>query len=244
MRGRSGSGGSLQLNDIREFGKNFRRDLRRSGIDERLPRIIWMDGIGDDALARVESVGNFGSGRFIQLGTWEMGFGFATAISSVREIFDGTGPGELSVVEGGVVRQNGVEERKRGEKKDDVPESGGEDGAPGHAALDPAVLEIIGTEEIFRNERPRKESADVAGEALMEIAPGDAELGLDGDRLRRGRRFRDGRHARSRGRAALSQEVVPTVDLAQRHELRKYSVAGARKNGFGLARRGCLRKSK
>ena len=87
-----------------KLGRSFGRDLRRNGIDERLARIIRTDGIRDDALARMERVGCFGSDGFIRLGVQD-GLGFCGGNFERGEIFDRAGPGELRVVECRIVRR-------------------------------------------------------------------------------------------------------------------------------------------
>ena len=78
----SGSRSGLQLNNVRNVGKNFWRELRRDGIDKGLARMIWMDGIGDDRLAGMKSVGAFARRRFAGIGPRD-GLGFAAGICSV-----------------------------------------------------------------------------------------------------------------------------------------------------------------
>ncbi len=105
-----------------------------------------------------------------------------------------------------------------------MPESSDEHGALGNAALDPAIAEVVAGEKFSDVVGAGKQCAEMANGALVEVAPGDVQLGLDDDGRRR--RSRDGGHARRGGCAALSQEVEPTIDLAERHESFKYSVAG------------------
>ena len=85
-----------------------------------------------------------------------------------------------------------------------MPQRGGEDGTLGDAALDPAIAEVIACEKFSGGERAGEKGADAAEETLMEVAPGDVELGLDED----GRGRTNGGHPRGGGCArALSQEV-------------------------------------
>jgi len=92
-----------------------------------------------------------------------------------------------------------------------MPQRRSNDSSPGHAAFDPAVAEVVATEKFSGRERAGNERAEAAPDTLAEIAPGNVKFGLSDDLL--GRRRRDGSHARGGGRA-LSQEVIPTIDLA------------------------------
>ena len=60
--GFSGNGRGLQLHDVGKIRQNFWRRGRRCRIDERLPRMGDDRWVGEDALARMESVGAFGRG--------------------------------------------------------------------------------------------------------------------------------------------------------------------------------------
>ena len=123
-----------------------------------------------------------------------------------------------------------------------MPESCGEDGALGNAALDPAIAEVVAAEKFSDAARAGEKCAQVAGGALVEVAPADVELGRDDDRG--GRRSGDGGHARSGGCAALSQEVKPTIDLAERHESFKYSVAGGQEVWIQVGASGMPRRQR
>jgi len=96
----------LQLNNVGHFGQEFWRELRRDRIQQSLPRMIWMDGIGDDGLSRMKSVGAFARQRFAGIGVRSQ-LGLCGGDLKRGEIFDGAGPGELRVVEGGIVANDG-----------------------------------------------------------------------------------------------------------------------------------------
>src|SRR5271166_4872278 len=107
-----GNGGGLQLNDVGHIGKNFWRELRRDGIEQSLARMIWMDGIGDDGLAGMEGVGTFPGKRLGWIAVREK-LGLGGADFEFGEVFDGAGPGELRIVEGGVVANGSGKQRER-----------------------------------------------------------------------------------------------------------------------------------
>jgi len=117
-----------------------------------------------------------------------------------------------------------------------VPERGGQHGALGDAALDPAIAKVVAGEKFSDVVGAGKKCAQAAGGALMKVAPSDGEFGLDDDG--RGRRCRNRGHARGRGRAALSQKVEPTIDLTERHESFEYSVAGGQEVWIRVVARG------
>jgi hypothetical protein len=110
----------LQLDDIGQFGKKLGCELRGNRVDERLPGMIGADGIDHDALAGMESVGAFRSEGLLffdaKSGFWSGGGDFES-----WKIFDRSGPGELRVVKRCIVTNDGVQQRKRGDEKDDVP---------------------------------------------------------------------------------------------------------------------------
>ena len=122
-----------------------------------------------------------------------------------------------------------------------MPKCRSNDRSPGHAAFDPAIAEVVAAEKFSGSKRAGDERAEAAPETLAEVAPGNVELRLRDDGL--GRRGRNGSHARCGGRA-LSQEIVAAVDLAQRHQVIDYTVAGElSKDGFAWGLRGCLGKT-
>jgi hypothetical protein len=110
----------LQLDDIGQVGKKLWCELRGDRIDERLPGMIGADGIGDDALAGMEGVGASRSERPLIFGA-QSRFGNGGGDFESWKIFDRSGPGELSVVKRCIVTNDGVQQRKRGDEKDDVP---------------------------------------------------------------------------------------------------------------------------
>src|SRR6266436_6466392 len=198
----------------------------------------WMHRIGDDALARMEGVGAFGGNRLGRVAAQNR-LGLCRGNFESREVLDGAGPSELGIIKDGVAMNDCGEPGDRRYKKNDVPQRSGEDGAFGNAALDPAIAEIVAGEKFSGGKGAGEESADAAEETLMEVAPGNVELGLHHD----GRGRMNGGHPRG-GRRALSQDVVPAIDLAQRHESRSIAWLGTRKYGFGRGRRGCLERSR
>jgi len=202
----------LQLNDVRHVGKDFGRELRRDRVQEGLPRVIRMHRIGEDVLAGMEGVRAFRRKRLGRVAVVR-GLGSGGVDFESGKIFDRAGPSELGIVEGGVVTNDGGKQRERRDKKHDVPQGSGEEGALGNASLDPAIAEIIAGEKFSGCERAGEKRAEAACNALVEIAPGHFELGLDNDGRRR--RNRKGGHPRCGG---LSQKVETTIDLAQRHE--------------------------
>src|SRR5271168_3806607 len=94
----------------------------------------------------------------------------------------------------------------------------------GNAALNPAISEVLAAEKVLCKERPREKGANAARKPLVKISPGNFQLGLDLDNDGCRRNFKS--HPRS-GSRALSREVEPTIDLAERHESPNYSVTGA-----------------
>ena len=170
-----------------------------------------MHGIGDDALFGMKCVGARRWKRLVRIAVRD-GLGLRGGDFERREIFNRSGPRELGIVKSGVVVDDGGKPGDRRYKKNDVPQGGSENSTLGNATLDPAIAEVVTAEKFSGRERTGNKRAEAAPEALAEIAPGDVELGLPDDGL--GRRGRNGSHARG-GRRALSQEVVPTIDLAQ-----------------------------
>src|SRR5580704_3127073 len=118
--------------------------------------------VGDDALARMEGVGAFGGNRLGRV-AGQNRLGLCGANLQSREVFDGAGPGELGIIKGGVVMNDCGKPGDRRYKKNNVPQRGGENGALGNAALDPAIAEVIAAEEFSGGEGAGEERADAAG---------------------------------------------------------------------------------
>src|SRR6266478_2602412 len=134
----------------------------------------WADGIGEDALARMESVGAFGSQRLIGFAAWA-GFGFRSFHLHQRQISDRTGPGEYRVIECGVVAGGG-EPGERHQDKNEVPQGGGYQSAAGDAVLDPALFEETAGQEVLRDAGPGQNGGNAAANALVERAPSYVQL--------------------------------------------------------------------
>src|SRR5271168_1046977 len=179
----------LQLHDVGQFRNKFRREWRRGGIDDRLPRMIGMYGIGDDALPRMKRVGALWRKRLRRIGMRGR-LRFRCANLESREVLDGAGPGKLRVVEGRVVAKGCGQQRERRHEKDNVPQRGGKYGALRYASFYPTIAEVVAGEKFSRCERPGEENADAARKALMEVAPRNVELGLDFGRDGLRRRYR------------------------------------------------------
>ena len=163
--------------------------------------MIRMHRIGEDVLAGMEGVGASRGKRLGRLAVRD-GLGSGDVDFESWEIFDRAGPSELGIVEGGVVRNGGGKQRERRDKKYDVPQGSGEDGALGNASLNPAIAEIIAGKKFSSCERAGKKRAEAAGRAMVEITPGHFELGLDN--AGRTRRNGNGGHPPC---GSLSQEV-------------------------------------
>src|SRR6266436_3835674 len=171
-----------------------------------------VDGIGEDALARVESVGALGReglGGFAA----RAGLGFGSFHFEQREIGDGAGPGDFGVIEGGIVTRRRWEMGERHQDKNKVPQGSGYQGAAGDAALNPAFLEETVGEEVPRDTGPGQNGSDAAADTLVEGAPGDVELWCLHGLRTRGNDRPDGR----------SQEIRCLKDPFQRHFPLDYS---------------------
>src|SRR6266478_1089317 len=163
----------------------------------------WADGIGEDALARMESVGAFGSQRLIGFAAWA-GFGFRSFHLHQRQISDRTGPGEYRVIECGVVAGGG-EPGERHQDKNEVPQGGGYQSAAGDAVLDPALFEETAGQEVLRDAGPGQNGGNAAANALVERAPSYVQLRTYASFAANG----------SSRLCGLSQEIQCPADLAQ-----------------------------
>src|SRR6266481_5081338 len=163
----------------------------------------WADGIGEDALARMESVGAFGSQRLIGFAAWA-GFGFRSFHLHQRKISDRTGPGEYRVIECGVVAGGG-EPGERHQDKNEVPQGGGYQSAAGDAVLDPALFEETAGQEVLRDAGPGQNGGNAAANALVERAPSYVQL----------RTYSSFEANGSSRLCGLSQEIQCPADLAQ-----------------------------
>src|SRR5216684_1649699 len=134
-----------------------------------------VDGIGEDALARVESVGALGReglGGFAA----RAGLGFGSFHFEQREIGDGAGPGDFGVIEGGIVARRRWELGVRHQDKNKVPQGGSYQGAARGAALDPAFLEEAAMQKVLGDTGPGQNGGDAAANPLMKATPGEVEL--------------------------------------------------------------------
>src|SRR5260370_16494207 len=135
----------------------------------------WVHRIGEDALARVEGVGTLRREGPIWFAA-RTRFGFGSFPVEQREIGDGAGPGELSVLKGGKVGRGGGEVRGWHDDKNEVPQGGGNHGAAGDFSLDPAFLEEVASQKVFGDTGPRQNGGVAAAHALVERAPGDVAI--------------------------------------------------------------------
>jgi hypothetical protein len=135
-----------------------------------------VDGISEDALARMEGVGAFGSPGLVGFAAraW---FGLRSFHFNQRKIGDGAGPGEFGVVEGGEVGCGGGEARGRHHYKNDMPQGSSDQGAAGNFALDPTLLEEAAIQKVLGDTGPGQDGYDAAADSLVEGAPSDVELG-------------------------------------------------------------------
>src|SRR5438046_9925816 len=99
--------------------------------------MVWVNGIGYDALARMESVGAFWRKRLSRFAA-RRGFGFRSFHFHQREIGDGAGPRELGLIE--FVKMNRCAEEPRGRRaeKNDVRHARGSDRGADDLAADRA----------------------------------------------------------------------------------------------------------
>jgi len=99
------------------------------------------------------------------------------------------------------------EPRGRHNDKNNVPQGGGNDGASGNAALNPALFEEAASQKILGNVYSGEDGGDAAADALVKTSPCDIEL-----------RFLARLQAHGSGRfgSRLSQEIQCPADLAQR----------------------------
>jgi len=169
--------------------------------------MVWVNGIGNDALARMEGVGAFGGKRLFRFAA-RRGFGFGSFHFHQRKIGDWAGPGELGVIEFVKMSRCAGEPRGRHDEKNDMPQRGSKDRAAGNAALNPALLEEAAVEKVLGDAGPGQNGSDAAEDALVERAPGDFEFGafacFESD-------WGGGRFG------GLSKKVESVADVVQRH---------------------------
>ena len=144
------------------------------GIDD-----LGADGIGEDALARMKCIGTARRERLVGFAA-RAGLGLFGAQLDERKVIDGARPGELGIVEGGIVARRGGKIRKRQGEKSEMPEAGGDYSAAGGAAVDPAVLEEAAAQEFARRRRATHQNTQAAEKTLAECAPAHTEFGLLG----------------------------------------------------------------
>ena len=140
------AGQSLELDEIGEVGKNFGRLRGSSRIDQRQARMRRADGIGEDALPRMEGVGALARESLRGFAA-RAAFGFGTLHFHQREISDGARPGEFGVLERGVMGRRGGEPRERHDDENEVPQGGGSQSTAWNALLDPAIAEKSPTQK-------------------------------------------------------------------------------------------------
>src|SRR6266852_8848436 len=133
-----------------------------------------VDGIGEDALARVEGVGAFGRKGLIGFAARD-GLGFGSFPFEQREIGDGAGPGEFGILERGRMARGG-EPRVRHEDENEMPQGGSYQGAARDATLDPALLEEAAMQKVLGDTGPGQNGGDAAADPLMKATPGEVEL--------------------------------------------------------------------
>src|SRR6266851_4530824 len=171
-----------------------------------------VDGIGEDALARVESVGALGReglGGFAA----RAGLGFGSFHFEQREIGDGAGPGDFGVIEGGIVARRRWELGVRHQDKNKEQQGGSYQGAAGDESLNPAFPEETVGEEVLRDTGPGQNGGDAGADPLMKASPGEVEL-------------RCFYHSRTRGSSRLGgrpKKIGCLEDPFQRHFPLDYS---------------------
>lgn len=172
-----------------------------------MTRMVWVNGIGNDALARMESVGAFGRKRLFRFAA-RRGFGFRSFHFHQREIGDGAGPRELGLIEFVKMNRCAGEPRGRHDEKNDMPQGRGNDCAAGDFALDPAFFKEAAIEKVLGDAGPGQNGGDAAEDALVERAPGHFKFGAFAC-------FEaDGASGRFGG---LSKKVESVADMVQRH---------------------------
>src|SRR5437660_2834966 len=169
--------------------------------------MVWVNGIGNDALARMEGVGAFGGKRLFRFAA-RRGFGFRSFHFHQGKIGDGAGPGKLGVIEFVKMSRGSGEARRRHDDENDVPQSGCKNCAAGDFALDPTLLEEAAIQKVLGDVGPGQNRSDAAEDALVKRTPGDFEFGAFA-------RFEaDGAGGRFGG---LSKKVESVADVVQRH---------------------------
>ncbi len=169
--GFSGNGRGLQLHDVGKIRQNFWRRGRRGGIDERLSRMGDDCWVGEDALARMEGVGAFGSeGIFwIAAGAWRRCFD-AGKIQR-RQIVDRAGPGELKIFQCGVFVGSCFQARPRQQAQHDVEEDSGNNCLASEAIGIPPVGKWFRLLRFLWGPGAGHYGAHTTGCALAEAAP-------------------------------------------------------------------------
>ena len=141
-----------------------------------MARMRGANGIGEDALAWMESVGAFGRKRLFRFAA-RRGFGFRSFHFHQGKIGDGAGPGKLGIIEFVKMSRGSGEARRRHDDENDVPQSSCKNCAAGNASLDPALLEEAAIQKVFGDAGPGENGGDAAENALVERTPGDFEFG-------------------------------------------------------------------
>jgi len=162
------------------------------------------DGIGEDALARMEGVGSLRREWLSRLAA-RAGLGLRRLHLQQRKVGDRAGPGEFGVIELGSSASRRGKLGEWHQDKNEVPQSSGDQGAARDAALDPAFFEEAYTAKLFGHFGLCEDGAQAAADALVEGAPGDVEFWW----LHRSRARGCG------GRWGLSQEIGGLKDLVQ-----------------------------
>jgi hypothetical protein len=205
---RGGRAGATGACSCTIFGCNSRCKFWRGRIDQRLPRMVRMHRVGHDALPRMKCFGALRNDRLGNIACYDLWLR-GTDVQK-GEILDRSRPGELRVVKSGVMTQCCAKQRERRNDEKDVPQRGRHHRPFRSAPLDPAIAKIIATQKLADAEWSCEERPNAAKKALVKVAPGDSEFGLDPNRWpvgrRRGRRRPNGRHPRCGG-CALSQEI-------------------------------------
>src|SRR5580704_979975 len=162
--------------------------------------------ISKDALPWMKGVRPLRWQRFFRLAA-RTGVGLVPLVFHEGKIIDRPRPGELCVVEGGIMPGRSGDPRIRQDQKDDMPQRSGEQGTARNSPLDPAILKETAGQKILRNTGPAEKRRDAASNALMKASPGEIEF-----------RLVPSSQARGSGRSgALPQEVQCPADLAHRH---------------------------
>jgi hypothetical protein len=172
-----GDGILRQQNNIWQAGKNFWRDYSSNGVDQSLARVRWRDGVGENALARMERFGPFAGDRFGNVATraWRGGRG-SRGKSQRREIIDWAGPGELKIFKRWIFALGCEEIRPGRQQKNNVPQGGCDYRGARDAAFDRAISEDIFAYKLLSWSGASDERVDAASETLVKAVPADFEL--------------------------------------------------------------------